>query len=157
MQKVFRFRWKFTYWCILGRNYRKSSQNIFKKFSSRDMAGNLNFCFWKRNQIIALSKVAQIQVINTSFDQKLNEESENHHIFYFWRFFYKEINLNIFRFPSIFQFLPFSRKSWCNLVSKTPPSIEAHIFLYRMVSSEFQYSRPEARNLSRKLINATIT
>ena len=96
---------------LKGWNYRKFGQNILKKFSSRDMAGNLIFCFWKRNQIITLSKVAQIQVINTSFDQKLNEESEYYHIFNFWRFIYMAININIFRYPSIFQFFAFFSKN----------------------------------------------
>ena len=75
------------------------------------MAGNLIFCFWKRKQITTLSKLAQIWFKNTSFDQKLNEEFENHHIFTFWSFFQMETDKNVFWFSSIFQFFAiFSKK-----------------------------------------------
>ncbi len=60
------------------------------------MAGNLIFCFRKRKRNITMLKLAQIYLINTSFDQKLNEESENYHTSNFLTFFNIEIIKNSF-------------------------------------------------------------
>jgi len=115
------------------------------------MAGNLIFCFRKRKKIITLSRLAQIIILNSSFDQKLNEQSKNYHQFNFWSFLNWEINKNIFWFPSIFLFFAFFSKKLVAIPSNIYARIKAHVLLYKMASSEFWLSRRHAWIVSWKL------
>ena len=47
------------------------------------MAGNLKFEIRKFRKIFTSSKPDQIQFLNTPFNSKFNEDSENHHNFKF--------------------------------------------------------------------------
>jgi hypothetical protein len=78
------------------------------------MAGNLKFISKNCN----ILKIAQILFMSTPFDQKLNEDSENHHIYIFDASFVEKVKKLISNSVVFPVFLHFSRKSCTNIISK---------------------------------------
>ena len=61
----------------------KITSEISKKKFVLRYGGKFKNYFRKIPKSITLSKLAQISIMNTQFDWKLNEDFENYHVLYF--------------------------------------------------------------------------
>ena len=78
------------------------------------MAGNLKFRYVSFQKFLFFqNKFSSIPI-----DQKLNEDSEKHHNFLFWRFLHWENLEKNFNFSRFFSFLCFSQKSRTKAIKK---------------------------------------